>query len=86
MVDTVESLNLELTRLQNALAALINGERVTEFIIGSGSTQRRYRYEEISETFLQDEISRVKKELALLVGETQTFRATSVMQTMYRKL
>lgn len=85
MADTIESLNAELIQVNNALADLISGNRTSELLIGSGSTQRRYKFSEITPEFLTREKLRITNALAMLENTSVIFRDTSFMRTTYRK-
>lgn len=82
---TVDELNAELLQYQQALAEITSGNRVTEMVVGSGATQRKYKYQDINEEFIRSEIARLKGELLTAQSQTPTYRASSVMYTTYGK-
>lgn len=82
---TLEELQIDLQRVNTAIAQLISGERIAEFRIGNGAGLRVYRYSEVTLPMLKLERDRLVTELAALQDDEPTFRKSSRMQSTYSK-
>ena len=85
-MSTLDELNEQLLQIDCIIAKTLRGEAVTEFEIGSGSSNRKYRYNEVSLENLQKERARILAEINQLTSGEASFRKSSRMQLLHRKI
>lgn len=84
-METTETLNEDLLRVNTALQRLIAGEAVREFEVGTGSAMRRYKYGEVTLEALRAERDAITQRIKGLNKQVADFRP-AYMNTSYRKL
>lgn len=85
-MTTLDDLNEQLLQIDCVIAKTLRGEAVTEFEIGSGSSNRKYKYQEVTLEALQKERARLLGEIAQLTNDEPLFRKSSRMQLLHRKI
>jgi len=85
-METLEDLQTQLLLVNTAIARLIAGETITKFEVGSGSSARTYEYGEVSLENLNEEKQRISLDIQAAEGSSVAYRATSRMQTVWRKI
>lgn len=86
-VETEAELLAQLTTLQAAITATINGTRLSQLIVGSGDFQRRYTYTECTLESLKAERDAVQTKLSLLATAAEpTYRESAPLGVSWSKL
>ena len=77
MPRTREEIQLDIDTCLVALADLRAGKQIAEFIVGTGDSQRRYKYNAVTAEDLQRDLNLFRRELQALgdpEGAPMTFR------------
>lgn len=85
-METLPELQAQLLAINTAIQRLLAGETLSEFEIGSGSSSRRYKYGEVTLEDLKEEKTRILNAIEVLSEVEPSFRKSSRMQTVYRKV
>jgi hypothetical protein len=86
MAESLAELQASLITVNTAIGKLIAGEQLTQLKIGIGPASTLYQFSEITLENLNKEKTRILKLIAGLSAEIVTFRASSRMQTVHRKV
>jgi len=85
-METLAELQTQLLLVNTAIQKLIAGDTLVEFEVGSGSSARRYKKGEVNLTMLNTEKARILSGIQSLTASEPTYRTSSHMQTVYRKI
>jgi len=87
MTRTALEIQTDIDNLQAALQDLYLGKRLTTLIIGTGDSQRRYSYQEITKEKLQEGINDLRAELLSVSASAEpVFRSYASMPIIINKV
>jgi hypothetical protein len=78
MAMTLAEAQLQLTQINTAIENLLQGKRITQLRVGSGTFQRLYQYQEISYEALEAKRQELLGYIDSLSETTPTFKTGSV--------
>lgn len=86
MARTQQQIQADIDIVTAALTQLYQGERLTTLIVGTGDSQRRYTWQEITVENLKASLNELRQELlAISDSPEMTFRTTSSMPLIIGK-
>ncbi len=86
MARTQQQIQTDIDAVSAALSSLYSGQRLTTLIVGTGDSQRRYTYQEITVENLQAALNGYRQELMELTPEIgMTFRSSCSMPLVIGK-
>ena len=76
MARTQQQIQADITTVSAALSSLYSGQRLTTLIVGTGDSQRRYTYQEITVESLKEALNDLNQELLSLTPDVgMSFRS-----------
>lgn len=86
MARTTEAIQADIALIQIAISDLYAGKRLTTLIVGTGDSQRRYSYQEITPENLKAHLNELYTELlSVATDPTPTFRNFASMPMIVGK-
>lgn len=86
MARTELEIQTDINTIQVAISDLYSGKRLTTLIVGTGDSQRRYTYQEITPEALKEQLNELYRELlSIATDPTPTFRNFASMPMIIGK-